>query len=572
MRRLNRTEYNNTIRDLIGVDFQPAADFPSDDVGYGFDNIGDVLSISPLHMEKYLDAAEQIARRAILTPEKSALSASVGADDFKREGAVDDGEDGSVIFASNGTASAEFTLKFPGEYELRVEAAADQAGDEPARMEIRVGDKVTKTFEIKGHQKQDWYAWKQQLPAGRQRVSVSFINDFYNPQAKERGDRNLYVRRLELSGPRQLRPEDLPESHRELIVRTPKTPKEVTAAASGNIKRLLTRAFRRPVSNAESASYARFVRLATDRGESFERGMQVALTAILVSPEFLFRIEHETAPDGPEAHELNQYEIASRLSYFLWSSMPDEELFNLARARKLHDERTLHQQVDRMLQDERSQALVENFAGQWLGLRNLDTADVMPDTDRFPDFTPELRRDIARETYAFVDHIAREDRSVLELLDGRYTFLNERLARLYGIDGVQGDELRKVDLTDGRRAGLLTQPSILTLTSYPDRTSPVKRGEWVLSNILGDEPPPPPPLVPGFEVTREANPDLPLRQQFELHRSDPGCASCHRVMDAIGFGFENFDAIGRGARPTTATPSIPQASCPPVSRSTDRQN
>ncbi len=467
VRRLNRVEYNNTIRDLIGIDFQPADDFPSDDVGYGFDNIGDVLSISPLHMEKYLDAAEQIAQKAILTPEQYGLHASAGPDQFRRKGAVEDGPEGSVVFVSSGTAWTDFTASLPGEYTLKIEAGADQAGDEPAKMEVRVGEKASKVFEIDGHRKPKEYAWKQALPAGRVEVRVTFLNDFYDPKAKEGGDRNLYVRSIELSGPDEVRPEDLPATQRQLIVRIPRSSKDVTAAANGNLVRLMTRAFRRPVSSAEANNYSRFVRMATERGDSFERGMQIALAAVLVSPEFLFRIEHDVQPDSPEAHELNQYEIASRLSYFLWSSMPDEELLKLAKAKQLTNDRVLQQQVDRMLADRRSQALIENFTGQWLGLRNLKSADVMPDTDKFPEFTDELRDDIGRETYAFVNHIVREDRSILELLDGRYTFLNERLAKLYGIEGVKGDELRRVELTDGRRAGLLTQASILTLTSYP---------------------------------------------------------------------------------------------------------
>ena len=266
---------------------------------------------------------------------------------------------------------------------------------------------------------------------------------------------------------------------------------------------------------------------------------------MLVAPEFLFRIEQDEDEQGPGTQALDQFELASRLSYFVWSSMPDDELLQLAGDGRLSDEGVIAQQVDRMLDDPRSTALIENFAGQWLGLRKLHTAEISPDKTRYPQWNDQLRHDVERETLLFFESIVRENRSVLDLLDARYTFVNGRLAELYGLPDVEGDEFRKVDLTDTRRGGLLTQPSILVLTSYPDRTSPVRRGNWVLTNILGDEPPPPPPAVPSLEETRTANPNASLREQMELHRSDPNCASCHRVMDAIGFGLENFDAIGR---------------------------
>jgi hypothetical protein len=558
IRRLNRVEYNNTIRQLVGVDFRPADSFPSDDVGYGFDHIGDVLTLSPLLMEKYLDAAEEIAARAIIAPEDARVSLQVRAEQFASEGAVDDGPYDSKIFTSRGTVHGTFELPHAGKYVIRIEAAADQAGDEPARMEVSLDKTSLETVEIKGHQTPGWYELHAETTAGSHRLSVAFVNDFYDPELKKRPDRNLYVRVLELSGPADVRPESLPESHRTLVESVPGKKEGgrklgVTDAAIANLRPFLARAFRRPVSGAEVALYARFVRLAVERGESFERGMQVAVTAALVSPEFLFRAESDPRYDDDdddreeryEPHDLEQYELATRLSYFLWSTMPDDELFEQARKKRLTPDGSLRTQTRRMLADPRSRQLTENFAGQWLGLRRLHTTEIMPDVTVFPMFTPELRTDIEQETLAFVDHIIRTDASILDLLDGRYTFVNARLAELYGIPGITGDELRRVDLTDGRRSGVLTQASILTLTSYPGRTSPVKRGEWVLSNILGDEPPPPPAAVPGLDVTRQAHPGLPLRKQLEIHRQDPGCASCHRVMDDIGFGFENFDAIGR---------------------------
>jgi hypothetical protein len=291
--------------------------------------------------------------------------------------------------------------------------------------------------------------------------------------------------------------------------------------------------------------------------------MQITLQAALVSPHFLFRVEtdkREQTADGRQA--LNDFELASRLSYFLWSSMPDDELFQLAEQGTLHEDAVLEQQVRRMMADPKSYALIQNFGGQWLNLRRLATDDVAPDPEKFPEFDDALRRDVWHETELFFASVVREDRPLTELLTARYTFLNERLAKLYGIDGVDGDEFRRVDLADGHRAGLLTQASILTLTSYPTRTSPVKRGQWVLENLLGDKPPDPPPLVPGLEETQKANPDLSVRQQLEIHRADPTCASCHKLMDDIGFGLENFDAIGRwreedGGQPLDTTGTLP---------------
>ncbi|MCA9056253.1 MAG: DUF1592 domain-containing protein, partial [Planctomycetaceae bacterium] len=326
---------------------------------------------------------------------------------------------------------------------------------------------------------------------------------------------------------------------------------------------LLRRAFRRTVTDDEVAAYAAFVQQAIEQGDSFERGMQIALQAVLVSPQFLFRVE---APGADEwtggAESLNDFELATRLSYFLWSSLPDDELLSLAEAGKLRDVDVLQQQADRMLRDPKAQALIENFAGQWLGLRKLATNEVAPDPMLFPEYTPELRKDVWKETELFFGHIVREDRPITELIDGRYSFLNGRLAQLYGVEGPSGDEFKKFEFNDGRRSGVLTQASILTLTSYPERTSPVKRGEWVLTNLLGDAPPEPPPVVPALDATQSSHPDLPLREQLVLHRADPGCASCHKVMDEIGFGLENFDPIGRwrdqaGGHPIDAAAQLP---------------
>ncbi len=397
VRRLNRAEYNNTIRDLLGVTFHPADDFPSDDVGYGFDNNGDVLSLPPLLMEKYLAAAEKI-----------------------------------------------------------------------------VGE-----------------VWAK--PGLRQRILIATPND--------------------------------------------KNPSE---AAFQILDRFARRAYRRPVRRPEVERLVRFVELARKNGDNFETGIQLALEAILVSPQFLFRIEFDPRKPG-EVRSLNEYELATRLSYFLWSSMPDEELFHQAGQRTLR--KNLDAQVRRMMQDPKAQALVENCAGQWLQFRNLKNKQ--PDPALFPTFDEDLRRAMAKETELFFASVMKDDRSILDFIDSDYTFVNERLARHYGIPGVQGSTFRRVSLQGTPRGGVLTQASVLTITSNPTRTSPVKRGKWILENILGTPQPPPPPDAGELKEDRETVLSGSLRKRMEMHRARPSCAICHARMDPLGFGFENFDAVGR---------------------------
>jgi hypothetical protein len=306
---------------------------------------------------------------------------------------------------------------------------------------------------------------------------------------------------------------------------------------------LARRAYRRPVSDSEVESLVRFVDLARADGQSAEAGLQLALQAMLVSPHFLFRIERDPDPRDPNlVHAVTPFELASRLSYFLWSSTPDDELFALAETGRLREPGVLRAQVDRMLADPRASALAENFAGQWLETRNLDV--VRPDPDRFRAWTPELRDAMKAETTLFFEHVLRENRPVTDFLNADYTFLNERLARHYGIDGVTGPEFRRVALETDRRGGVLSQAAVLTVSSYPTRTSPVIRGKYVLQNILGMPPAPPPPDVPSLDADGVGD-TRSMREQLEIHRSNPTCASCHRNMDPLGFGLENYDAIGR---------------------------
>jgi len=539
--RLNRTEYNNTVNALLGINFQPADQFPSDDVGYGFDNIADVLTVPPLLVEKYLAAAESIAAVAIRNLSPLYFEEPMDRH-WELKGGVQRTREGH-IFSSLGTLKAPVRIPRQGLYHLNVQARQDRAGDEAAKMEVRFAGKVIKTIEVESPRRLTQYVVSIQADdSGDQELSIAFLNDFYDAKLKRNKDRNLILGEVTLEGPF-----DLTEEERRglrLIRQTPGDKLTVAEAATQNLQAFLPRAFRRPVTHEEVARYVQLVEKAHKNDLSFEESMGVALQAILTSPDFLFRVEGGRRQEG-QIEMLDDFALASRLSYFLWSSCPDEELFELAQSQRLHEPEILKAQTFRMLNDPRSAALVKNFAGQWLGLRKLVTSDVDPDTKLFPEFTREIRDDLWRETELFFGSIVQENRSIFELLTGRYTFLNEQLARYYGVDGIQGPEFRRVEWGDQHRSGVVTQGSILTLTSYPNRTSPVKRGEWVLSVLLGDAPPPPPPTVPNLEQTTAKNPNLSFRETLELHRTDPGCASCHKVMDAIGFGLENFDAIGR---------------------------
>ena len=547
IRRLNRAEYNNTVRDLLGVTFKPAEDFPSDDVGSGFDNQGDVLSLPTLLLEKYLSAAEKIAASAIVAnPDSLVKKQRIDRKLEAVDGEWKNGREGWGIL-SRGGVKATFEVPRAGEYTLRAVAGAQNINREPAELELRRDGKALKVFDIYApRDNQKNYELKVNLPKGKFELSAHFLNDFYDEKAEDprRRDRNLYVTALEVRGPLNVSPQDYPESHRQLIVSVPSDSTTLHQAAAANLRPLLQRAFRRKVLEPEVQPYVSLVEQAVRDGEKFEAGMQIAVQAILVSPHFLFRLERDAKPnDFTQAHDLSQYELATRLSYFLWSSMPDDELFILATKAQLSQEAVLRTQVKRMLQDPRAEALTQNFALQWLNLRMLDGTS--PDPKVFTGFDERLKSDMRRETEMFFSTVVKEDRSILDFLRGDFTFVNERLAKHYGIEKIAGDEFRRVSLTGLPRRGVLSQGSVLTLTSNPERTSPVKRGKWILENILGAPPPDPPPDVPQLDATQKAKPDLSLRQQLELHRQNAVCASCHKTMDALGFGLENFDGVGR---------------------------
>lgn len=548
IRRLNRNEYNNTIRDLIGIDFKPAADFPGDEVGYGFDNIGDVLSLPPILMEKYLTAAEQIARQSIVTEfygrtpvkriEAETLSSTANGGLF---------EDRALSLDTEGEGYTEFSFAQKGNYIIRARAFGQQAGPEPPRMAFRVGEKDLKVVEVAAVEaKPVIYEVRADIDAGKRRLAVAYLNNYNvpdHPDPKLRGDRNLIVDYIEVEGPVGVEPPPLPRSHTRILTCVPRPglEKECAREILNNFAR---RAFRRPVSNEEVERLVRFVDVAKAEGGNFEEGIQLAVQAVLVSPYFLFRWELDPTAEKPDSvRSLSDYEMASRLSYFLWSSLPDDELFALAEKGLLHHQEIVEGQVKRMLNDPKAKALVESFASQWLTIRNLDTTT--PDVELFPEFDPALRTAMRKETELFFEAIMKEDRSIREFLDADFTFLNERLARHYGISGIKGEAFQRVSLDkDTRRGGILTHASILTITSNPTRTSPVSRGKWILEQILGTPPPPPPAVVPDLPDDEKAVESASLRQRMEQHRTNPDCAVCHNKMDPLGFAFENFNAIG----------------------------
>jgi mono/diheme cytochrome c family protein len=545
LRRLNRVEYNNTIRDLFGIDAKLADDFPADDVGYGFDNIGDVLSLSPLLLEKYLNAAEIITQRAIAVAPRSRqerFPAKVLGSTFENNLV----RDKFRSLHSNGSVFVNAKVAAPGEYQISVRAFADQAGPEVAKMALHVGDREVRKFDVRAREEAPRvFSHRMRLRPGTHKIEAAFINDYYNPMAKDprQRDRNLYIESITLEGPMSTDLLPQPDGQRRIVFIRPDEKTSVVKAARQVLERFATLAYRRPVTTGELDRLVRIVENTTKAGEPFERGIQIAVQAILISPHFLYRVELDApgAGRGP-VRQLNDYEIASRLSYFLWSTMPDEELFDLAKKGELQKPSVRSAQVRRMLADPKHEEFVRNFAGQWLQLRNL--ANVNPDQKLFPQFNDRLRADMRRESELFFGEMLRENRSLLDLIDADFTFVNERLARLYGLPGVRGEEFRRVSLAGTARGGILTQASVLTVTSNPTRTSPVKRGKWIMENLLNSPPPPPPPDVPELSDSSEVEAKGTLRQRMEQHRSNPSCASCHAKMDALGFAFENFDAIG----------------------------
>ncbi|MBS1877611.1 MAG: DUF1592 domain-containing protein [Acidobacteria bacterium] len=524
-RRLNRFEYNNTVRDLTGVSFKPADDFPPDDSGYGFDNIGDVLSLSPVLMEKYLRAAGQISRRAI--PSDAVPKATI-----ERYRSAEH-------LVSPRSLNAKHAALVEGEFEVRANVAGQGVKDgKPLTLTLRIDGKDAGEWDVDTTpDKRRAFEHRLRLTPGEHTLEAGL-------KAKTEGDPVRFrVDNIEVRGPFNASPAKAPASHAKIFICGHAEGAHQAECARRDIADLARRAFRRPVTAAEVEPYVKFFEMARADGDSFEHAMRVPLEAILVSPEFLFRIERDAKPDDPKAsHRIGDFELATRLSYFLWASMPDEALFQAARSGALRRPAGLEAQIRRMVEDPKASALVDNFAGQWLELRNLES--IQPDPDKFPMFDKELRQAMLTETRMFFSNIVREDRSILDFIDAKYTFLNERLARHYGIEGVKGPEFRRVALDGTHRGGVITQASVLTVSSYPTRTSPVIRGKYILENILNAPPPPPPPNVPSLDASG-VGATVSLRKQLEEHRANATCASCHSKMDPLGFGLENYDAIGR---------------------------
>lgn len=606
-RRLNRVEYNNTIRDLLGVSARPADEFPVDDSGYGFDNIADVLTISPMLMEKYLAAANKVSRLAVYGetfPEKPTrlarllnrrspdvndiVSSSASNFPYSLRGAMY----GTWVFPVD--AEYEFRLRIanfrseedrltpeelerraaersrrlaelrrqreagvprqrrqitPEERQAQLEAAREAAP--PRKLVLALDGEPIFTTVVEGSTTFEYdrgeYIARVPVKAGEHRFRASYpeLADLDDPRENINPDlrRALFVDYLEIVGP--FRPStEPPESYRRIFICGHAKGTHQPACARPILENLMRRAYRRPATPEEVDAKLRLVAMVQEEGDPFEEGIRLALEAILASPDFLLKVEREPgtgAKQSGAAYTIDDHELASRLSYFLWASMPDDELFRAAGERNLRDPEVLAAQVRRMMADPKASNLVENFAAQWLQLRNLGRTK--PDPARFPTLDDELLDAMRRETNLFVEAIIREDRSILDLIDAPFTYLNGPLARHYGIRGVSGEEFQRVTLDGEQRSGLLTQGSVLTVSSYPTRTSIPVRGKWVLENLLGAPPPPPPDTVPELSESAQGE-NISLRERLEQHRADPACSSCHNIMDPIGFGLENYDAVG----------------------------
>jgi cytochrome c551/c552 len=563
--RLNRAEYSNAVRDLLALDIKPGAKLPTDDSGYGFDNIGDVLSLSPVLIDRYMSVARLVSHLAVgdtktkptedvFEPVKSRRARTRVSDDLP--------------FDSSGGLSVTYHFPVDAEYLFKIKMPAQGAfdGTQPLpqtfdlKIPVKAGTRtVGLTFLAEGAVPEIVTLPTASAPAGGGgnggrgggRGGPGLMSEMdlrldgvrlklYDVPA--RGG-NPVFNSLSISGPFDPTEAGNTPSRQKLFVCSPASAKDEEPCARKILSGLSHRAYRRPVTDADINPLLAIYRTGRKDG-TFDSGVEMALRAVLVSPNFLFRVERDAPATQPGAtHRVTDIELASRLSFFLWSSIPDEELIGVAEKNKLSDPAVLSAQVTRLLADSRAKAFTENFAGQWLYLRNLD--QVKPDLDVFPEYDAVLRQAFDKETLLFFQAIVRENRPVTDLLSANFTFLNQRLAEHYGVAGVYGSQFRRVTLTDGNRGGLLGQGSILTVTSYPNRTSVVQRGKWVLENLLGSPPPPPPPDIPTLESHQKQGVHLTMRQQMEQHRANPTCAGCHSRMDPIGFSLENYDGDGK---------------------------
>jgi mono/diheme cytochrome c family protein len=552
--RLNRVEYSNAIRDVFDLDINAGALLPVDDTGYGFDNIGDVLSLSPTLLDRYLSLARRISRLAIgdlaIKPSEETFEPRRDTGGQRPIPARLEWVSDDLPFNSAGGLSIHYYFPLDAEYVLRANFGngADKAIE--VRLPIKAGMReVGVTFPrqsllpevlptIGGRGGRGGVGGESAPIPVDLRLDGASLKRSTTPGALGQLPR---LTNLTISGPYNPAGSGDTASRSKILICKPGSPAEEDGCAGRILAQLARHAYRRPVTDADTRPLLAFYRQARGKG-TFEYGIQKAVEAVLISPDFLFRVESDAAGKPGGNHRVSGVEMASRLSFFLWSSVPDDELLGLAEKGKLADPQVLKQQVERMLDDPKSKALTSNFAGQWLFIRNVET--VRPDPGIFPDFDESLRASMRQESELFFDSIVRENRSAMDLLTANYTFLNDRLAKHYGIPGIYGSQFRRVELQgEAHRGGLLGQASILTVTSPPNRTSVVQRGKWLLDNLLGAPPAPPPP-VPALEATTKGHPNLSLRAALELHRSNPACAGCHKPMDPLGFALENYNGIG----------------------------
>lgn len=568
--RMNRSEYANAVRDLLAVDVDVSSLLPADDESDGFDNIADVLKVSPSLLEQYLTASRKISSLAVGDTTTVPVSQIYRVPPTLAQGehieGLPLGTRGGILIHHNFPLDANYHfsvvllrnivgymtgLEFPHQLEITVDGERvfstqvggdddNKASDENMSAAADMIDERLKTA--------------VPIPAGPHDVAVFFVrknasesDEPLQPFTRDLDLQNMngipLVDYVQITGPYEATgPGDTP-SRRRIFACRPATERDESLCAKRIITTLARRAYRGTATDSDIATLLTFYEAGRKKG-SFDAGVENAVRLILSSPKFLFRVEPDPADVAPGTiYRVNDLELASRLSFFLWSSVPDDELLEVAARGRLHEPAVLERQVKRMLADRKADALVTNFAGQWLFLRNLQSVGF--DSEEFPNFDENLRQSFRRETELFVQSVMREDRSVLDLLNADYTFVNERLAKHYGIPNVYGSRFRRVTLADENRRGLLGQGSILAITSYPNRTSPVLRGKWILTNILGTPPPAPPPNVPALKENGEGGKAQSVRERMEEHRKNPACATCHRVMDPLGFSLENFDATGR---------------------------
>jgi hypothetical protein len=584
--RLNRTEYGNAVRDLLALDVDVTSLLPSDDADFGFDNIAASLKTSPMLLDRYVTAAQRISTLAVGNPkaqpgtseysisrEFSQSSYIEGLPLGTRGGTVvrhifpADGEyklaarlfrgveEGYVGVEGNDTPHT-FVITIDGEevYSATIGGPKDHEEQSKSLTEVQpvIDGRMTSRVKVTAGPHDVGFTWRER-PAQRQ--------DVWQPSLRDSQEIHMVggmpkIRTAMVEGPYNVTGVSASPSRERVFICRPTTAAEEASCATRILSNMARRAYRRPVTADDVQAPLDFYRQARQNGETFDAGIRAGLARVLSSTSFIYRMERDAAGVRPgAAHPVSDVELASRLSFFLWSSIPDERLLDLATSGRLRQPGVLAAQVKRMIADERSDSLVSNFTGQWLQLRNLE-AKVSPDLLMFPDFDDNIRKGFRRETEMLFSYILRNDRSALELLNADYTFMNERLAKHYGVPGVYGERFRQVKLTDPNRFGLLGQGSILSLTALATRTSPVFRGAYVLSTFLNTPPPPPPPNVPTLEESNKAAESAPksVREQLELHRQSPSCSGCHRVIDPPGFALENFNSVGqwRAAMPNGA--------------------